>query len=282
MTLAVDRAKTGELGTPDADNKVKSDRRHLYLAREGLLHAESEVGVPAGDLAKRERADGDTNTKLKNPLLFVSPVRLSVRNLLRGDPGSGEPEVKEGELKKHLLAAAIRGLREGLVDRVDGDQSLFPAGRPDRNNMASPAIKTVRIMREDSAPVVVAEERERAEGEASKDDDDDDDEERDEGDSDDSDVLGGVPRVVDVELYVRSLLGVEPEPPPAARGRPRRRPARRQRIENSQTCRVGRRRYALLIPCTLCARSLERRSAARARRSLAAHFARRLSSRYVR
>jgi hypothetical protein len=87
------------------------DKRHSYLLHEGLLKCssitththlkfgefqnsplsvcagavrpESEVAkaMPASDLAKRQTAAADKKTKMKSPVFFVSPVRLSFRNL---------------------------------------------------------------------------------------------------------------------------------------------------------------------------------------------------------
>jgi len=57
------------------------DRRHLYLASEGAVG--DDVEIPATDKRKRDRAKADNKQKLRSPIFFVSPTKLSVRNLGR-------------------------------------------------------------------------------------------------------------------------------------------------------------------------------------------------------
>ncbi|KAI9916689.1 hypothetical protein PsorP6_017041 [Peronosclerospora sorghi] len=60
-------------------------KRNVYLAYEGTLNvnkvADAELELPQMDIDKHRRAIREKKLKLQNPMFFVSPVRLSVRNL---------------------------------------------------------------------------------------------------------------------------------------------------------------------------------------------------------
>jgi nucleolar protein 4 len=153
-SLAVDKA-TAERLTSKEEKPAKSDKRHMYLAAEGRVSVED---VPKGDRAKRASAEAEKKDKLKSPMFFVSPTRLSVRNLnrkagtciscaratsSRGSRWTGRASHRMGrathrtgradevidskELKKLALDAAVRGLKQGVVKDNEGDRTLFPA-----------------------------------------------------------------------------------------------------------------------------------------------------------
>lgn len=67
--------------------------------------------VPQGDLDKRRREQEEKKSKLRNPLFFVNPLRLSVRNLSKS--------VSDEELRRTLLEGARRGIQEGKVSVDD-------------------------------------------------------------------------------------------------------------------------------------------------------------------
>lgn len=123
-----------------------TDRRHLYLAREGNIGESSAAAhsMPSSDLGKRMKAQAEKRQKLTNPLFFVSPTRLSVRNLGK--------HVSDADLKllfrtvrarwqchcarssahcsaeqRVALQAAAEGVAEGLVRPDEGDLALQPA-----------------------------------------------------------------------------------------------------------------------------------------------------------
>lgn len=75
----------------------------MYLAKEGNIGGETAAAenMPRADLSRREEAARDKNKKLKNPLFFVSPYRLSIRNL--------DKSVDDKALKKLVLDAAKQG-----------------------------------------------------------------------------------------------------------------------------------------------------------------------------
>jgi nucleolar protein 4 len=68
-----------------AEGSKKYDKRHLYLQYEGAIRPDSDAAehMPKSDLVKRENAIKEKKTKLQSPLFFVSPVRLSIRNLAK-------------------------------------------------------------------------------------------------------------------------------------------------------------------------------------------------------
>lgn len=89
------------------------DKRNLYLADEGLVLEDSTAaeGAAKADMEKRIMARKDKKSKLKNPIFFVSPVRLSVRNLAR--------HVSDSKLKAMAAAAARAGIDAGRANPQD-------------------------------------------------------------------------------------------------------------------------------------------------------------------
>lgn len=68
-------------------------------------------GAAKSDMEKRVLARRDKKSKLKNPIFFVSPVRLSVRNLAR--------HVTDAKLKAMAVAAARSGIESGRSNPQD-------------------------------------------------------------------------------------------------------------------------------------------------------------------
>ena len=129
VSLAVDRESAGKLRD---DEKRSLDRRHLYLLEEGQIVQSSKgksksdesryrlcsygfalveicfrLDVPEGDKLKREKYHSDNKKKLLNPLFFVSPVRLSIRNLSK--------EMNDSTLRTLCVRAVKAGLEANLV-----------------------------------------------------------------------------------------------------------------------------------------------------------------------
>lgn len=65
----------------DKKNEKEKDRRNLYLLDEGSIDLRHAEGIPEKDIEKRARSKLEKQTKLKNPLFYVSCKRLSVKNL---------------------------------------------------------------------------------------------------------------------------------------------------------------------------------------------------------
>ena len=132
IDLAVDRTTASSLAVQrDEDGKpikkmVGKDRRNLYLKNEGRVSSSTETSaaqaasakhgglwedLPPSDRAKRERAFADKSTKLRSPLFFINPIRLSIRNLAK--------HINEAELKKLVFGALKTGLEQKLATPAD-------------------------------------------------------------------------------------------------------------------------------------------------------------------
>jgi nucleolar protein 4 len=132
VDLAVDRTTASSLAVQrDADGKpikkmVGKDKRNLYLKNEGRVsstadssdakeagtkHGGSWEDLPPSDRAKRERAFAERSTKLRSPLFFINPTRISIRNLAK--------HINEAQLKRLVFDALKRGLADGLVTPKD-------------------------------------------------------------------------------------------------------------------------------------------------------------------
>ena len=79
---AITQDKTDEIAKAKKERKAK-DTRNLYLAREGLVREGTMAaeGVSKQDMAKRAQLNRWKKGVLKDLNMFVSPVRLCVRNL---------------------------------------------------------------------------------------------------------------------------------------------------------------------------------------------------------
>eukprot|EP00577_Skeletonema_sp_RCC1716_P000244 CAMPEP_0113417860 /NCGR_PEP_ID=MMETSP0013_2-20120614/25883_1 /TAXON_ID=2843 ORGANISM="Skeletonema costatum, Strain 1716" /NCGR_SAMPLE_ID=MMETSP0013_2 /ASSEMBLY_ACC=CAM_ASM_000158 /LENGTH=869 /DNA_ID=CAMNT_0000305027 /DNA_START=108 /DNA_END=2717 /DNA_ORIENTATION=+ /assembly_acc=CAM_ASM_000158 len=132
VDLAVDRTTASSLAVQrDEDGKpikkmVGKDRRNLYLKNEGRVSSSADGAgaasagakhggvwedLPTADRAKRERAFADKSTKLRSPLFFINPTRISIRNLGK--------HVNEAALKKLAFRALQTGLEQKLVTPKD-------------------------------------------------------------------------------------------------------------------------------------------------------------------
>ena len=112
-SLKVERDEDGK----PLDRKVGKDKRNLYLSTEGRVAGGTpdEPGpweeLPESDRLKRGRAHQEKSSKLRSPLFFVNPVRLSFRNLAK--------HVDEAALKKLAVDGLRAGLDADLVSRDD-------------------------------------------------------------------------------------------------------------------------------------------------------------------
>ncbi|KAK9767317.1 RNA recognition motif-containing protein [Basidiobolus ranarum] len=128
IVLAVDRQEAGKLADINTRQRQKEDKRNVYLMKEGVILADSPAaeGLSAAEVAKRTTSyAARKQLLLRNPLLFISKTRLSIRNL--------PLKVDEVELRK-LAVQAIqkfklevqRSEREHLTEseRAEGWQYL--------------------------------------------------------------------------------------------------------------------------------------------------------------
>lgn len=135
VDLAVDRDEAKRL-KDDTSAKSGKDKRNLYLANEGLL-VDSKVSLKRygdaqksnndmsdADRDKRRRSQNEKKKKLVNPLFFVSPTRLSIRNLKKS--------VNHSDLFNLCYKAAKAGLSNNLVEKKDMEEYLIAQSVPIR------------------------------------------------------------------------------------------------------------------------------------------------------
>jgi nucleolar protein 4 len=125
-------------GGDGSHNKHQKDKRNLYLKGEGRVDDDAAwQALGEQDQAKRQRAWADKTTKLKSPLFFINPNRLSIRNLSKS--------VDEGALKQLLFDATQRGLEKRLVSVRDLAAQWTAAGEMSQREVLeqSKAIKTI-------------------------------------------------------------------------------------------------------------------------------------------
>ena len=110
VVLAVSRHAAGLLTA----KAPPTDKRNLYLAREGVILSSSEAadGLTAEEVKRRERYYREKKKKLDNPNFLVSRVRLSVRNL--------PLELEEKALKRIFVGAVREAMREERRQEREG------------------------------------------------------------------------------------------------------------------------------------------------------------------
>mmetsp|Transcript_13931 Transcript_13931/g.16190 ORF Transcript_13931/g.16190 Transcript_13931/m.16190 type:complete len:834 (+) Transcript_13931:382-2883(+) len=114
-SLKVERDEDGK----PVDKKTGKDKRNLYLKGEGRVaegledsyNVDAWENLPQGDQFKRGRAHQEKHTKLRSPLFFINPYRLSLRNLAKN--------VDESQLKLMVAAGIKNGLEKNLVTKDD-------------------------------------------------------------------------------------------------------------------------------------------------------------------
>ncbi|CEG45791.1 hypothetical protein F443_02669 [Plasmopara halstedii] len=126
LSRAVSKTDAEHLTDSNARERRRLDKRNLYLAYEGTLNvnkvSDAELELPKMDIDKRRRAIREKKLKLQNPMYFVSPLRLSVRNL--------SIELDDRSLKKLFHDAATAGVRAGNVSLSDIKPELASKGNP--------------------------------------------------------------------------------------------------------------------------------------------------------
>ncbi|KAG6622414.1 GPI mannosyltransferase 3 [Phytophthora cinnamomi] len=126
LSRAVSKTDAEHLADSNARERRRLDKRNMYLAYEGTLNvnkmADAELELPKMDIDKRRRAIREKKLKLQNPMYFVSPMRLSVRNL--------STALDDRKLKKLFHDAATAGVRAGNVDRTEIKPELLSKGNP--------------------------------------------------------------------------------------------------------------------------------------------------------
>ncbi len=139
VDLAVDQRTAESLKVErDASGKaiktgVGKDKRNLYLKMEGYITNDDGGfnNLPRLDQEKRQRAASEKNTKLRSPLFFINPVRLSIRNLAKA--------VDEAGLKRLVVEGIKKGLTANLVSETDVSNKLKAEGLPARETIGDAA-----------------------------------------------------------------------------------------------------------------------------------------------
>ena len=114
-TLKVERDEDGK----PIGQKIGKDRRNVYLKGEGRVENANDGGIDGdawenlteSDQQKRGRAHQEKHTKLRSPLFFINPFRLSIRNLSKS--------LDESNLKELVVKGIKQGLRNELVTKDD-------------------------------------------------------------------------------------------------------------------------------------------------------------------
>ena len=116
-SLKVERDSDGKPITNT--NKIGKDKRNLYLKNEGYVAGADGGGtasntwddLPMNDQRKRGKAHQEKHTKLRSPLFFINPFRLSIRNLSK--------DVNEAQLKGLMVKGLMKGLERNLASEED-------------------------------------------------------------------------------------------------------------------------------------------------------------------
>jgi nucleolar protein 4 len=93
--------------TFDHHQSLRADRRHLYLQIVGRVEDDWEH-LPETDQLKRQAAWTEKQSKLRSPLFFINPTRLSIRNLAK--------HVDEAALKALVAQATSKGMGRVTVE----------------------------------------------------------------------------------------------------------------------------------------------------------------------
>ncbi|KAL7749651.1 RNA recognition motif-containing protein [Sorochytrium milnesiophthora] len=114
LTLAVPRDEAQSLSAKDKARAEKQDKRNLFLVREGVITAElpAAEALSKTELEKRVASYDERKQSLaKNLNLFISPTRLSVRNL----PAT----IDDKQLKRIALDAVAKFDQEAAAGERD-------------------------------------------------------------------------------------------------------------------------------------------------------------------
>ncbi|CAN5962734.1 unnamed protein product [Sphagnum jensenii] len=127
VNLALDRDQARNVAKQASIQQDDHDRRHLKLAKEGLIEEGTPAaqGVSKGDMAKRKQVEHEKATKLRSPNFHVSTTRLALHNLPKDLMEKDLKElvikaVKSRASKQHPVVKQVKILR----DEVKGMPSV--------------------------------------------------------------------------------------------------------------------------------------------------------------
>jgi len=131
VDLAVDKGTAESLKVERDENgkaikKIGKDKRNLFLKEEASVkNAEGWEELGRSEKEKRQRADKEMSQKLRSPLFFINPFRLSFRNLNK--------EVDEKKLKKLVVEGIQSGIKTKRIKPIDVTNYLQATGLPQRD-----------------------------------------------------------------------------------------------------------------------------------------------------
>ncbi|KAF8638463.1 hypothetical protein AX17_002197 [Amanita inopinata Kibby_2008] len=128
VVRAVTRDEAGRLKEEGERAREKTDKRNMYLLREGVILPNSPTAdlLSSVDLERRTNSYNARRTLLKsNPSLYISKTRLSIRQI--------PLYVTQRVLKRlalHAVRAFNREVKEGQRTALSAEELADPGGRP--------------------------------------------------------------------------------------------------------------------------------------------------------
>lgn len=122
--------------------------QHSGTLKTGEQPNDQIIQLPKADVAKRLANQKERKTKLVSTLFFVSPTRLSIRNLSRIE----DETLTDFFLKKVCTFAAAVGMQNKIVLKDEGDPMLFPKDwttNYERYCTKTPLVKSCKIFKEE-------------------------------------------------------------------------------------------------------------------------------------
>lgn len=142
VSQTVSKTDATQLAESNSSQRKQRDKRNMYLAYEGTISVnkvtDEELGLPRLDIEKRRRAIKEKKEKLKNPMYFVSPLRLSVRNIAS--------YVDDKQLKSLFRDAAVKGIANHKVQLKEIKDELRPSKGLEKVPVKVKMAKIVRDM----------------------------------------------------------------------------------------------------------------------------------------
>ncbi|CAF3319616.1 unnamed protein product [Rotaria sp. Silwood2] len=122
MALGRDElVKAKELRDKKKENTIKHDQRNLSLANYGVILNLNELDGNETDLKKRQNLEDIKKQKLKDPLYFISPTRLTMHNLPKNIDDDKLRKIIIDTLKKDKIPMKDIILKECRVMKTNKD-----------------------------------------------------------------------------------------------------------------------------------------------------------------
>jgi len=147
VNIAVRRGEAEQLINATKIKKRKEDTRNMYLIREGVIFPDSDLGKQINQSELSKRITSYTSRKqmlAKNPNLFISKTRLSIRNLI--------PSIDDKTLKQKARESVTgfwkdvqNNKRKTLEDYVIDEEKASGHGAPGLKRKI--VIKQAKILR---------------------------------------------------------------------------------------------------------------------------------------